>query len=210
MISRTKKSLILQRAINVIAAKGYDGASTRAIAQSANVSQGMLNYYFGSKEAILNESIVMYQKRVSDLMNSCKSEDLTAQSFTENCIALLELFIELRPLLKVVQIEQHLNARPMLCARAIGVTESILAGLNEQLLKVTLKYNIDLRISPTFFVSIIYSAILNFALSGKAIFHFPNQTIEESAQSDSPHFIANLKKMIDESVLNTDLSVVDN
>lgn len=43
---------ILQAALRVFAAEGYEGASTRTLAQSANVNLPALQYYFGSKEGL--------------------------------------------------------------------------------------------------------------------------------------------------------------
>jgi TetR/AcrR family transcriptional regulator, regulator of cefoperazone and chloramphenicol sensitivity len=43
---------ILQAALEVFAAEGYDGASTRTLAQRAGVNLPALQYYFGNKEGL--------------------------------------------------------------------------------------------------------------------------------------------------------------
>lgn len=43
---------ILRAALRVFAAEGYDGASTRALAQAAGVNLPAIQYYFGSKEGL--------------------------------------------------------------------------------------------------------------------------------------------------------------
>jgi AcrR family transcriptional regulator len=43
---------ILQTALRVFAAEGYEGASTRTLAQRANVNLPALQYYFGNKEGL--------------------------------------------------------------------------------------------------------------------------------------------------------------
>jgi TetR/AcrR family transcriptional regulator, regulator of cefoperazone and chloramphenicol sensitivity len=43
---------ILQTALRVFAAEGYDGASTRILAQRAKVNLPALQYYFGNKEGL--------------------------------------------------------------------------------------------------------------------------------------------------------------
>jgi TetR/AcrR family transcriptional regulator, regulator of cefoperazone and chloramphenicol sensitivity len=43
---------ILQTALQVFAAEGYEGASTRTLAQRANVNLPALQYYFGNKEGL--------------------------------------------------------------------------------------------------------------------------------------------------------------
>lgn len=52
-----KKEHIMQVAEQLFSELGYDGASTRAIAQEANVNMAMLNYYFGSKEGLFKSII---------------------------------------------------------------------------------------------------------------------------------------------------------
>jgi AcrR family transcriptional regulator len=47
----TRRSLI-DGAIDVFAAKGYEGGSVRAITQRANANQAAINYHFGSKEGL--------------------------------------------------------------------------------------------------------------------------------------------------------------
>ncbi|HEY1936196.1 MAG TPA: CerR family C-terminal domain-containing protein [Acetobacteraceae bacterium] len=43
---------ILRAALQVFAAEGYDGASTRVLAQTAGVNLPAIQYYFGSKEGL--------------------------------------------------------------------------------------------------------------------------------------------------------------
>ena len=48
-----KKEHLLDVAERVFGELGYDGASTRLLAQEAGVNMAMLNYYFGSKDGLL-------------------------------------------------------------------------------------------------------------------------------------------------------------
>ena len=48
-----KKEHLLNVAERVFGEMGYDGASTRVLAQEAGVNMAMLNYYFGSKDGLL-------------------------------------------------------------------------------------------------------------------------------------------------------------
>jgi AcrR family transcriptional regulator len=52
-----RKERILEAARQVIKRVGYNNASTREIANEANVNLAMLNYYFGGKEPLLNETL---------------------------------------------------------------------------------------------------------------------------------------------------------
>ncbi len=55
-----KKELIIQSAIKLFCAKGFEGTSVREIAADANINVAMINYYFDSKEKLF-ESIVEYK-----------------------------------------------------------------------------------------------------------------------------------------------------
>jgi TetR/AcrR family transcriptional regulator len=48
---------MLDAALDAFAELGYDGASTRAIAGRAGVNQGLIPYYFGTKEALWREAV---------------------------------------------------------------------------------------------------------------------------------------------------------
>lgn len=55
-----KKEIIIQSAIELFSAQGFEGTSVREIATAANVNVAMINYYFGSKEKLF-ESVVEYR-----------------------------------------------------------------------------------------------------------------------------------------------------
>ena len=48
---------MLDAALSAFSELGYDGASTREIASRAGVNQGLIPYYFGSKEALWREAV---------------------------------------------------------------------------------------------------------------------------------------------------------
>jgi len=48
---------ILQVALEAFSIHGFDGASTRAIATEAGVNQGLIPYYFGTKQALWREAV---------------------------------------------------------------------------------------------------------------------------------------------------------
>ena len=55
-----KKEIIIQSAIELFSAQGFEGTSVREIAADADVNVAMINYYFGSKEKLF-ESVVEYR-----------------------------------------------------------------------------------------------------------------------------------------------------
>jgi AcrR family transcriptional regulator len=55
---RSKKvQAILKGAVNVLASKGYEGATIVDIAEASNVSRGVLHYYFKDKEDIATKAL---------------------------------------------------------------------------------------------------------------------------------------------------------
>lgn len=66
MTKEDKKEHILNTAEKVFAAFGYEGASTRFLASEAGVNIAMINYYFGSKESLLQ---AVLQRRMAGVRN---------------------------------------------------------------------------------------------------------------------------------------------
>lgn len=66
--SSETRSLILDAAIVAFAESGLEGASTRAIAAAAGVNQPLLNYHFGSKDALYLECAQAILERFADGM----------------------------------------------------------------------------------------------------------------------------------------------
>lgn len=55
MADQDKQERIISAAYQVLAEKGYDQASTKEIARAAGVAQGLISYYFSSKDALFAE-----------------------------------------------------------------------------------------------------------------------------------------------------------
>lgn len=51
------RDLILDTALKAFSQNGFDGASTRSIASEAGVNQGLIPYYFGSKQTLWQEAV---------------------------------------------------------------------------------------------------------------------------------------------------------
>ena len=66
MTKEDKRTHILDTAEKVFAAFGYEGASTRFLASEAGVNMAMLNYYFGSKESLMQ---AVLQRRIAGMRN---------------------------------------------------------------------------------------------------------------------------------------------
>lgn len=54
---KATKEKIMQAALELIKKEGFDGITTRKIADRSGTNVALVNYYFGSKENLINESI---------------------------------------------------------------------------------------------------------------------------------------------------------
>jgi len=57
---KDKKEHIMEVAVELFATNGFEGTSIRQLAQRADVNIAMINYYFGSKEKLL-ESLILFK-----------------------------------------------------------------------------------------------------------------------------------------------------
>jgi len=69
---------ILEAAIEIFAAEGYDGASTRLLAERAGVNLPAIQYYFGSKEGLYRAAIERIGQEIEEQMDPTRSRVLAA------------------------------------------------------------------------------------------------------------------------------------
>ena len=53
----SKKQRILDATLDLIDEYGFEGITTRKIADRANVNVALINYYFGTKDALINQVV---------------------------------------------------------------------------------------------------------------------------------------------------------
>ncbi|KXX71538.1 TetR/AcrR family transcriptional regulator [Flammeovirga sp. SJP92] len=109
---KNNREHVLKVATRLISQKGFDGASTRDIAQTAEVSQGMINYYFGSKENLLKEIITNYSKQINAVVTELNNSDKEGIEFLK--LALLKFFkiaFENRDLARIMNVEEMMAIR---------------------------------------------------------------------------------------------------
>ncbi|WP_239616233.1 TetR/AcrR family transcriptional regulator [Cohnella mopanensis] len=69
MTDADKRDRIIAAAYTVLSEKGYDKASTKEIAATAGVAQGLINYYFPSKDLLFAEVFRRETKKYCDSFN---------------------------------------------------------------------------------------------------------------------------------------------
>ncbi|OHX67916.1 TetR/AcrR family transcriptional regulator [Flammeovirga pacifica] len=124
---KNNREHVLKVATKLISERGFDGASTREIAQTAKVSQGMINYYFGSKEALLKEIIADYQEQIISTKKNIVSSNLEGLDFLNLASRkFFELGLKNRDLARILMVEEMLGFRKEVISQSdeVGVTIS--------------------------------------------------------------------------------------
>jgi len=87
------RARIMEAAIELFAASGFDGASTRAIADRAGVNLPAIQYYFGSKEGLYRAVIAQFSQQmqagVSPIAERVRDELASGQPSRQRLIGLL-------------------------------------------------------------------------------------------------------------------------
>ncbi|MBS1495879.1 MAG: TetR/AcrR family transcriptional regulator [Bacteroidetes bacterium] len=109
---RTEKYFhILEKAEDLFAERGFDGATVRDIADSAGVNLAMISYYFGSKEKLMEslfkERMILMKLKVEALI---ENKTITPVQRIEILIDnYIEKVIDKQPFYKIMLCEQVIN-----------------------------------------------------------------------------------------------------
>jgi len=89
-----KAKQILDAAKNVLAQKGFSGTTIALVAKEADVSRGLLHYYFKSKEdmlaKVLRDNMQYSVDLITNLFDHCDSAEMFADRLIQTLIALME------------------------------------------------------------------------------------------------------------------------
>jgi AcrR family transcriptional regulator len=94
---------ILEAAIEVFAAEGYEGASTRALAAKAGVNQPAIQYHFASKEGLYQAAIQSIAAQIeahmggpaAAVMTALKDKKLTQEALFDLLFWMLDTFADM-------------------------------------------------------------------------------------------------------------------
>lgn len=125
-----KKDHIIEIAEKLFSELGYDGASTRHIAQDAGVNMAMLNYYFGGKEGLY---LAVFEKRIGESklqLQSLNNEDISSFDKLNKCIEnYADKMMANSCFQKIIYREMSLSQRSL-------VTDKIIQLLSENALEI--------------------------------------------------------------------------
>ena len=83
----TKKELILKKSLELFSSKGFKATSTRSIADSAEVSEGLIFKHFKSKNGLLSELLKIGASKSTPEIQKIKSSN-DPKSVISSCIKL--------------------------------------------------------------------------------------------------------------------------
>jgi len=75
-IRKTKKKVILDAALKLFAEKGYASASISCIAETANISKGLMYNYFKSKEELLKIIVQSFMDEIGEMLDPNRDDIL--------------------------------------------------------------------------------------------------------------------------------------
>lgn len=124
-----KKDHILLTAEKLFSQHGYDGASTRAIAQEAGVNLAMLNYYFGSKEGVYKAVLEKRLGSFHQILSNINEEKISSWEKLYKCIDLyVDKVLSNNCFHRLIQRELSLDQRS---ETADFITGSIMDNISE-------------------------------------------------------------------------------
>ena len=91
--NQSAKARILDCALTLFAQKGYDGASTREIAEAAGVNHALIKYHYGSKERLWQSAVDRLFERLDGLMDQYRSAASTVADPVERFRMLVEGYV---------------------------------------------------------------------------------------------------------------------
>ena len=136
--TRDPQARLIAAARSFIAEQGYEAASVKAIAQRAGVNQGLVHYYFGSKDAlllaVLNDAAAQVGSTMHRLRTNVPADQLGSTALTTIRERVRQHPEQYRLSYELYALGLHNPAlRPGLCALLASVRQGISTTLQEAL-----------------------------------------------------------------------------
>ncbi|MBI3724109.1 TetR/AcrR family transcriptional regulator [bacterium] len=121
--SRARVERILEAAAQVVQEKGYDGATTNAIARRARTSIGSLYQFFPNKAALMHALALRYTDELRGLLGRALVPGVTALPWPQLVERIIDAFAEFhhtRAGFRAVWYGGHVSAELLACAFEAG------------------------------------------------------------------------------------------
>jgi len=166
VLKTDKKESILDSAEKLFATLGYDGASTRLIANEAGVNVAMLNYYFGSKKGVYKTVLERRYKGFHQDLFDLNKRDISSWDKLSQFIEMYSSrILSQHSFHKLIQREMSLRQRPetadFICSQMAQSAHEVCKILKEGIKNKSFK-----EVDPEFTVATIFGT--NYYLIGIA------------------------------------------
>jgi AcrR family transcriptional regulator len=128
---------VIDAAIQCILEQGFYRASSNAIAETAGLSWGVIQYYFGSRESLM---LAVLEEGTRRLAEDLSNADITAEKMTdrlEQYFLILEGYYARPDYLAFIQVLLNLSHDPRTSVRTLETMDRISAGVDEDLNRLT-------------------------------------------------------------------------
>jgi AcrR family transcriptional regulator len=128
---------VIDAAITCILEQGFYRASSNAIAETAGLSWGVIQYYFGSRELLMLAVLEEGVSRLTDVLAKAKLTGATIRERLEQYFAVLESHYADPSYLAFVQVLLNLSHDPRTSAETLKTMTERTAGIDAQLVRLT-------------------------------------------------------------------------
>ena len=161
---------ILRAGIELFAAKGYAGTSTRELAAAADVNLAMISYYFGSKVGLLQAIIDRYFERHSEVVARVVQLNGSLEDRVRLAVREFVGLFRAEPAMARIIFTEHPADAPEAVARKMEHIAAVLGSAMQDLLPLIVS-NSPRPVSPM---------VVGPALMGGLAFHFMMRPIFEA------------------------------
>jgi AcrR family transcriptional regulator len=204
-MSTDKRAHIMEVAVELFAANGFEGTSIRQLAQRADVNIAMINYYFGSKEKLfetLLEQKATYMRNRIEAVEADKT--LTEIEKLDQIIEdYVSRFLSQPEFHRVLQQELLVSQRENLHQNVIGLfvknTQNVVAIIEKGIRKKQFR-----KVDPPLVFASIIGTINQVMMSRTMCNLLMNKAIENNPYQDplfKKRLIQHLKQMVHAQLL---------
>jgi AcrR family transcriptional regulator len=167
---------VIDAAIQCILEQGFYRASSNAIAETAGLSWGVIQYYFGSRESLM---LAVLEEGTRRLIDDLAGADITGENMTERLeqyFMILEGYYGEPEYLAFIQVLLNLSHDPKTSAQALDTMTAVTATIDSHLNRLTDKLFEGTGIRPGALRNFPFHVLRGLALSEVMVRTLPYDT----------------------------------
>lgn len=167
---------LIDAAIETILEEGFYRASSNAIADRAGLSWGVIQYYFGSREALM---LAVLQEGTERLVEDLSTSDITGESLPERIESFsraLEKYYADPQYLAFIQVLLNLGRDPRTSEKTLETMTKIASGVDLQLNRLTSDLFAGMDVRQRALRGLVFHVLRGLALSEAMLGSLPYET----------------------------------